>query len=97
MDTTSSAYRLLSLIALSGECCIDVLSYMGISKSYGEKLITKLKEENYIKTHYKDRLRGYRLTSRGKSFCYRTTLSGSPFIYPAIPIPTVREAIIPED
>lgn len=39
---------------------------MGISKSYGEKLITKLKEENYIKTHYKDRLRGYRLTSRGK-------------------------------
>lgn len=66
MDTTSSAYRLLSLIALSGECCIDVLSYMGISKSYGEKLITKLKEENYIKTHYKDRLRGYRLTSRGK-------------------------------
>ena len=66
MDTSSSAYRLLSLIALSGECGTEVLSYMGISESYGEKLITKLKDDNYIKTHYKDRLRGYRLTNRGK-------------------------------
>lgn len=39
---------------------------MGISPSYGEKLITKLKDDNLIKTHYKDRLRGYRLTCTGK-------------------------------
>ena len=66
METGTSAYQLLTLIALSGECSTDILSYMGVSPSYGEKLITKLKEEGYIKTHYKDRLRGYRLTSRGK-------------------------------
>lgn len=66
MDTTTSAYRLLTLIALSGECSVDVLSYMGISTSYGEKLITRLKEENLIKTHYRDRLRGYRLTNKAK-------------------------------
>lgn len=66
MDTTTSAYRLLTLIALSGECSTEVLSYMGISPSYGEKLITKLKDDNLIKTHYKDRLRGYRLTCSGK-------------------------------
>lgn len=39
---------------------------MGISTSYGEKLITRLKEENLIKTHYRDRLRGYRLTNKAK-------------------------------
>lgn len=66
MDTTTSAYRLLTLIALSGECSVDVLSYMGISTSYGEKLITRLKGENLIKTHYRDRLRGYRLTNKAK-------------------------------
>lgn len=66
MDTSSSAFRLLSLIALSGECGTEFLSYMGISESYGEKLITKLKDDNYIKSHYRDRLRGYRLTNRGK-------------------------------
>ena len=66
MDTSSTGYKILSLIALSGECSPDIPSYLGISESYGEKLITKLKDDNYIKTHYKDRLRGYRLTNRGK-------------------------------
>lgn len=66
MDTSTSAYRLLTLTALSGECSPDVLSYIGISHSYSEKLITKLKDENYIKTHYKEHLRGYRLTNNAK-------------------------------
>ena len=66
MDTTTNAYRLLTIIALSGECSTDILSHLGISPSYGEKLITKLKNENFIKTHYKDRLRGYRLTGKSK-------------------------------
>ncbi|MDY4095723.1 MAG: hypothetical protein SOY47_03220 [Lachnospiraceae bacterium] len=66
MDTSTSAYRLLTLIALSGECSTDAVSRIGISASYGEKLVTRLKEEGFIKTHYKDRFRGYRLTSRGK-------------------------------
>lgn len=66
METDTCAYHLLTLTALSGESSADILSYMGVGPSYGEKLITKLKEEGYIKTHYKDRLRGYRLTSRAK-------------------------------
>ena len=68
METDTCAYQLLSLIALSGECSVDIITYMGISPSYAEKLITKLKDEGYIKTHYRDRLRGYRLTNRGKKF-----------------------------
>jgi hypothetical protein len=73
-DTSTAAYRLLSLTALSGECNPDVLTRLGISPSYGEKLVTKLKEENFIKTHYKDRLRGYRLTCGGK----KMLLAGNP-------------------
>lgn len=66
LETDTSAYQLLSLVALSGECSVDIINYMGISPSYVEKLITKLKDDGYIKTHYRDRLRGYRLTNRGK-------------------------------
>lgn len=66
MDTSTSAYRLMELAAISGECSPGVLAHLGIGRSYGEKLITRLKGEGYVRTHYKDGLRGYRLTSRGK-------------------------------
>ena len=67
MDTSTSAYRLMALIAISGECSPRALTHLHLSTSYGEKLTTRLKKEGYIRTHYKDGLRGYRLTSRGKS------------------------------
>ncbi|MCM1188521.1 MAG: hypothetical protein NC541_04395 [bacterium] len=66
MDTSTSAYRLMELAAISGECSPGVLALLGIGPSYGEKLITRLKGEGYVRTHYKDGLRGYRLTSRGE-------------------------------
>lgn len=66
LDTSNSGYQLLELTALSGEFSPDLVPRLGISPSYGEKLITRLKQQKYIKTHYRDRLRGYRLTSRGK-------------------------------
>lgn len=73
-DPSTAAYRLLTLIALSGECSPDVIPRLGIGPSYGEKLLTRLKEDNLIKTHYKDRLRGLRLTCDGK----RMLLSENP-------------------
>lgn len=66
METVTSAQRLLFLIAISGECSTEVIPLLDISPSYSDKLITKLKNDKLIKTHYKDRLRGYRLTSKGK-------------------------------
>ena len=66
MDTTTSAYRLMEMAAISGECSPRVLAHLHLNTSYGEKLITRLKKEGHIRTHYKDGLRGYRLTSRGK-------------------------------
>ena len=65
MDTSTAAYRILEITAISGELPCDTLSRIHIGESYGEKLITRLKEDRLIKTHYKDKLRGYRLTSRG--------------------------------
>ena len=66
MDTSTCAYRLMELAAISGECSPRVLAHLHLSASYGEKLITRLKKESHIRTHYKDGLRGYRLTNRGK-------------------------------
>ena len=66
MDTSTSAYHLMEMAAISGECSPRVLAHLHLNTSYGEKLITRLKKEGHIRTHYKDGLRGYRLTSRGK-------------------------------
>lgn len=67
MDTSSKAYKLLSLIAISGECSKDVYPFLYLTDSYNEKLMTRLKSDGLIKIHYKDKLRGIRLTRRGKA------------------------------
>lgn len=66
MDTSSKAYKLLSLIAISGECSKDVYPFLYLTDSYNEKLMTRLKSDGLIKIHYKDKLRGIRLTRCGK-------------------------------
>lgn len=66
MDTATMGYQFLELIGISGEVSVDSITELGISETYGKKLITRLKEEKLIKTHYKDKLRGYRLTKKGK-------------------------------
>ena len=66
MNPDTYQYRLLELIAVSGEFPADLLSRIGPGVSYGEKMITRLKDERLIRTHYRDRLRGYRLTASGK-------------------------------
>lgn len=66
MNTDTFQYRLLELTAISGEFPANLLPRLGPGVSYGEKMITHLKDEGLIRTHYRDRLRGYRLTSRGK-------------------------------
>ncbi len=35
MDTSTSAYRLMELIAISGECSPRVLAHLHLSTSYG--------------------------------------------------------------
>ena len=54
------------MIAMSGELPADTVFRLGGSSRYKEKLITTLKKSGGIKAHYKDKLRGYRLTSKTK-------------------------------
>ena len=59
-------YQLLELIGISGEFPADQLNRLFYSPSYAEKVITELKTDKMIRTHYRDKLRGYRLTKRAK-------------------------------
>ena len=62
----SQKYMLLEMVALCGEFPADQLTRLIQSPSYGEKLITELKAQKLLRTHYRDHLRGYRLTGRAK-------------------------------
>ena len=59
-------YQLLELTGISGEFPADQLNRLFYSPSYAEKVIPELKADKLIRTHYRDRLRGYRLTKRAK-------------------------------
>ena len=62
----TQAYRLLELTAICGELPTDLLFRLPGSDSYKEAVITSLKKDGLIRTHYKDRLRAYRLTGKAK-------------------------------
>ena len=54
------------MIGMSGEFPANQLSRLFDSPSYTEKVITELKADKLIRLHYRDRLRGYRLTKQAK-------------------------------
>lgn len=73
MDNLDSLrYKTLELIGISGEFPADQLNRFISSPSYMEKIITGLKTERLLKTHYRDKLRGYRLTKKSKQLLLST-------------------------
>ena len=60
------AYDLLALTALSGEYPASSVSRLVGSTAYAEKVVARLKADGFLRTVYRDRLRGYRLTSAAK-------------------------------
>lgn len=52
------------MVGLCGEFPSGQLNRLIESDSYAEKVVTDLKQSKLIRTHYKDGLRGYRLTKR---------------------------------
>ena len=60
------AYDLLALTALSGEYPASAVSRLVGSTAYAEKVVTRLKADGFLRTVYRDRLRGYRLTAAAK-------------------------------
>ncbi len=67
----TQAYRLLELTAICGELPACLLHRIPGSTSYKDVLIWSLKKERLLKTYYRDRLRGYRLGTKGKAFLLR--------------------------
>lgn len=62
------AYRLLELTAICGEFPSDLVNRLPESPSYLETVIRSLKQEKLLRTFYRDKLRGYRLSRKAKSF-----------------------------
>ncbi|MDR1693021.1 MAG: hypothetical protein LBR72_06640 [Oscillospiraceae bacterium] len=62
----SQAYSILSLIAVSGELAANQIHRLPGGRGYKIKLIKSLKQKKLIHTYYRDKLRGYRLTSSAK-------------------------------
>lgn len=59
-------YHLLTFTAVCGEFPADQAGRLG-SLSYMENVVKGLKRDGLLRTYYKDRLRGYRLTAKAKS------------------------------
>ena len=60
-------YRLLSLTAISGEFPASHLRRLPGSPYYLEAVVATLKKQGFLRTYYRDQLRGYRLGYKAKS------------------------------
>lgn len=67
----TQAYRLLELVAISGEFPANQLRRLPGGDSYKENVVKALKRDKLLRTHYQDGLRGYRLTARAKTLLLR--------------------------
>ena len=66
LDKQSRAYELLTFVTMFGELPTHLLSRLSGGASYKETIVTALKQQGLIKTHYADGLRGLRPTNRTK-------------------------------
>ena len=66
MDKDTQADILTELIAVSGELPPGAVNRVKGGGKYKEKLITGIKNAGVIRTYYRDKLRGYRITVRAK-------------------------------
>lgn len=62
----SQAYRVLALVALSGECAEESLTLLLPQESYRQKVLRRLLEERLLSKYQKDGVKGYRLMRKGK-------------------------------
>jgi len=74
----SFAGELLPIIALTGEFPASQTDRLSGSPSYHEKLLVSLKKDRFIRTYYKNGLRGFRLTAPAK----RLMISQQPTLLP---------------
>ena len=66
-DRRTQAYRILSLIAVSGEFPTKQIKRLSGGGRYKEEKVKELKNKKLISTYYRNKLRGYRLTENGRT------------------------------
>lgn len=62
----SQAYRILSLVAVSGECSDDALALLLPQESYRQKVLHRLLEDKLLSKYQKEEQKGFRLMRKGK-------------------------------
>lgn len=62
----TTSYSILQLIAVSGELPVNQIKQLPGGNRYKEEKIKVLKNKKLIRTYYRDKVRGYRLTSKAK-------------------------------
>lgn len=72
MEKRERRDELLLLMALSGEMPADWVGRAAGSESYGAVLLTRLKQEGFVKPRSGDGLRGYLLRAKGKRYLLET-------------------------
>lgn len=64
----SQSYRLLALVAMTGECSKEAMALLMPQEHYRKKILMQLMRDRLIKVYEKDGLMGYRLGRLGKAF-----------------------------
>ena len=80
-DKNSLSYQLMQLIAIAGDFPSDEIKRMEGGEHYKGKVIADLKNNKIIKTYYKDHIRSYRLTIKGKRMLLADNLSRFAFYF----------------
>ena len=79
-SSDSFAGAILTILALSGELAIEQTKRLTDSASYQERALKRMRADKFIRTYYKDGLRGLRLTAAAKRLLIRT----HPSVYASI-------------
>lgn len=65
-DNDTVSHNLLELIAVSGEFPTHLIDRIAGGRTYKETVVTTLKRQGFVRTYYRDGLRGLRLTRLAK-------------------------------
>ena len=82
----SQAYRVLALVALSGECAEEALTLLLPQESYRQKVLRRLLEERLLSKYQKDGVKGYRLMRKGKETLLQLEWERFSFIWQTVQI-----------
>ena len=92
----SQSYRLLTLVAMSGECSKEAMELLMPKESYRKKVLLQLMRDKLIKVYEKDGLMGYRLGRLGKETLLQIDREGFAFFLEGGADANMRRSKLPQ-